>query len=531
MIHAAAAGPLAGLIPRRTVANIHPLAMLGPRDSLATVPLRSYMASTMNDTANLSLKALHDGVQRGEYVHVPNVPIFDEHDEYDWRKTLNGQANPNYGKLVRRYDRARLEQVANRNNHRDNETGSLALIGPGHTIPGGSQIKETDQPAPWGMMANYRVAPFGPGGKTGLLADHYVRKEHEADYRKTFPRRSIEIYYEGSPHQDLIDWCALLRRSSERDLGLVAYSADAYATAQQRFAPWEATVNRVCSANGKPLPAVYSRSDHKLRYSVEDNMPFPPNVDADPGVMPGAPPAAPPQSPGTPPVAPTAPASPAPLTPDEAALADRYMAHYMGSNPWMKTCAAQYGGAMPSATNTTLPAPAGPPPTPPAPVGPLPGASTAPFNQSQGLSDEDKGRMAREQEAGRYAKVQSEMETARAEAAAARQRESDALKRYQMAECEKMVIQLELGNHIHLDRAQEVEALLPLDEAGRYQRCEYIKKHYQRSITDPTILPTGDVPGDDIYQGLTRDRFKAVKQYSREHPGMSWDEAVSKCPK
>lgn len=486
------------------------------------------MATIMNDTASLSLKALHDGVQRGEYVHVPNVPIFDEHDEYDWRKTLNGQANPNYGKLVRRYDRARLEQVANRNNHRDNETGSLALIGPGHTIPGGSQIPETSQPAPWGMMANYRVAPFGPGGKTGLLADHYVRKEHEADYRKTFPRRSIEIYYEGSPHQDLIDWCALLRRSSERDLGLVAYSADAYAQAQQRFAPWEATANRVCSANGKPLPAVYSRSDCKLRYSVEDNMPFPPNVDADPGVMPGAPPAAPPQVPGMP--APAAPASPAPLTPDEAALADRYMAHYMGSNPWMKTCAAQYGGAMPSATNTTLPAPAGPPPTPPAPVGPLPGASTAPFNQSQGLSDEDKGRMAREQEAARYARLEQEFAAARQRESDALAREQAALARYERAECERIVMGLE-SEHIDLDRAAEVEDMLRRDPDARKSRVEHIRKYYRRAITDPTLMQTGDVPGDDIYQGLTRDRFKAVKQYSREHPGMSWDEAVSKCPK
>lgn len=489
------------------------------------------MASIMNDTANLSLKALHDGVQRGEYVHVPNVPIFDEHDEYDWRKTLNGQANPNYGKLVRRYDRARLEQVANRNNHRDNETGSLALIGPGHTIPGGSQIPETSQPAPWGMMANYRVAPFGPGGKTGLLADHYVRKEHEADYRKTFPRRSIEIYYEGSPHQDLIDWCALLRRSSARDLGLVAYSADAYANAQQRFAPWEATANRVCSANGKPLPAVYSRSDHKLRYSVEDNMPFPPNVDADPGVMPGAPPAAPPQVPGMPQATPQA-MTPAPLSPDEASIADRYMAHYMGSNPWMQKCAAQYGAAMPSATNVVPPTPVAPAPTPtpPAPpIGPLT-SSTAPANQSQGLTDEDKGRMAREQEAARYARLEQEFAAARQREADALAREQAALARYERAECERIVMGLE-SEHIDLDRVAEVEDMLRRDPDARKSRVDHIRKYYRRAITDPTLLPTGDVPGDDIYQGLTRDRFKAVKQYSREHPGMSWDEAVSKCPK
>lgn len=464
----------------------------------------------MNDATQLSLQAIQSGVARGEYVHVPAVPIFDEHDEYDWRKTVNGQSNPNYGQLIRRYDRSRLEQVANRNNQRDTQTGSLALIGPGHTIPGAS-VPETSQPAPWGVQANYRVAPFGPGGKTGLLADHYVRKEHYPDYAKTFPRRSIEIYYEGSPHQDLIDWCALLRRSSERDLGLISYSAEAH----QRFSPWEGNPDRVADPTGRVLPACYSRTDQKLRYSMEANMP-------DPNVMipPAQPPAAPPG-----------------LSPEDMAKADAYMAHYMAKNPWMGKAAAQYSAPAPLGPNSAAPpapvdaqppnAPALPPTmTPPA----LPPAPVGPVNPLM-PGEDDKARMQREAEAGRYARMEQELAAARAREAEALQRETAALARYERAECERQMIQLE-SEHIELDRAAEVDALVRLSAAERPQRIEHIKKYYRRSITDPTLLTPGDVPGDrsDAYDGLTPERFRTVTRFMREHPGTTWDTAKKTCP-
>lgn len=138
--------------------------------------------------------------------------------------------------------------------------------------------------------------------------------------------------------------------------------------------------------------------------------------------------------------------------------------------------------------------------------------------------------MAREQEVARYSRMEQELVAARQREADALSREQAAQARYERAECERIVMGLE-SEHIDLDRAAEVEDMLRRDAESRKSRADHIRKYYRRAITDPTLMQTGDVPGDDIYQGLTRDRFKQVKQYSREHPGMSWDEAVSKCPK
>src|SRR5690242_14229299 len=161
-----------------------------------------------------------------EYVRVPCVPIFDEHDEYDAQ-----------GQPVRRFGAAELRTIAGRCNARAQQTGDLSPFGPGHTFDdvydkAGRLIykaREEDQPPPWGYLHNYQLARYGPEGKLAVCADFYVKKQltdnrgqpvDGLQYLKTFPRRSVELWAEDG----IIDWVAVLRRTPQRDLGLLTYA-------------------------------------------------------------------------------------------------------------------------------------------------------------------------------------------------------------------------------------------------------------------------------------------------------------------
>ena len=169
-------------------------------------------------------ESLENITASGEYVCVPNVVCFDEHDEFD-----------RTGKLVRRFDRNKLQKIVDKCNAREQATGDLAVIAPGHSRD--DITNEEHQPPIWGYAANYRVGTFGPQQKLGILCDYYVQKKITTakgdvvdgpTYIRSFPRRSIELWPD-SPSipehaRNTIDWHALLRRSPQRDLGLMAYS-------------------------------------------------------------------------------------------------------------------------------------------------------------------------------------------------------------------------------------------------------------------------------------------------------------------
>lgn len=163
------------------------------------------------DHATASLDAITNG---RDYVPVEGVPIFDAHDEFDAD-----------GNLIRRFDTKKLEDICKRSNQRADETGDLSPVGPGHTIQDGP---ETSQPPVYAYAKNYRVGKFGPSQKTGILVDMYVKKTvddgkgNDVDGLrafKSYPRRSVELWLKDG----YIDWIALLRKTPQRDLGLIAY--------------------------------------------------------------------------------------------------------------------------------------------------------------------------------------------------------------------------------------------------------------------------------------------------------------------
>jgi len=184
------------------------------------------------------------------YVRVPDVACFDEHEE----------RSPD-GKLLRRFTRADLEEIAQSCNERD-ATGTLAPLTFGHTTP--QQPDESKQPEPQGYARTYRVRWDARLGKYVIAVDYYIRKERFAE-AKTYPRTSVELWpgNKKTGEKPIIDPVSLLRRTPQRDLGQWTYSkGDSRAPAGDPV--WR------YSRGGKPC----------LNYSLETAMPEPWEDDA-----------------------------------------------------------------------------------------------------------------------------------------------------------------------------------------------------------------------------------------------------------
>ena len=149
---------------------------------------------------------------------VRGVPFFDEHDEFDQRKTIKNDKgeevpNPNYGQLTRRFDAARLQHICDKNNQRFRKTGDPAARTLGHTRPG---RPESEQPPIFGYAINFRLGRFGPEQTLGILGDDYVLPKMWDQYLE-HPRRSVEFFAD----DDIFDPIASLKRTPERDLGII----------------------------------------------------------------------------------------------------------------------------------------------------------------------------------------------------------------------------------------------------------------------------------------------------------------------
>ena len=102
------------------------------------------------------------------------------------------------------------------------------------------------------------------------------------------------------------------------------------------------------------------------------------------------------------------------------------------------------------------------------------GAPSAGAVITPGFGDEDRQRMQRESEATRYAKLEERVQYLQAQTEVAHLR-------YQRSECERMITQVESEGY-ELDRAAEVDRMVPLDEANRQKHLEYVRKYWTRRV-------------------------------------------------
>lgn len=373
----------------------------------------------MTDRATQSLEHIKES---GEFVPIPDFVIFDEHDEFDEN-----------GKLIRRFDRKKLQKIVDRCNARQETSGDLAVIAPGHSLD--DPKSEEDQPPPWGYGADWRLGRFGPGQKLGIICTAYVRsviktKDGEMvdgpTHVQSFPRRSPEVWpnHAAIPEhaRDSIDWIALLRRAPQRDIGLSVYQ-------------------RNYSADRSPIGSVNRTG--KIRYQMETPMPDPnpvdePRADVSADLPQGDQP---------------------PEGHEEFA---KHLDYAMSNHPHLKQLGAMckkygMGEADPTATNVALPGADAPPP-----------------------ADDDDPAMQRNQRGDvRKSKTQLQLDAQekRIKAMADEQaieRQRLRVQRYEMALSE-------LQGEYELDVAVELEDCAGLDEKGFAKHLDRIKRNYSRT--------------------------------------------------
>lgn len=202
-------------------------------------------------------KSLNHIFNSGEYSVKKDIPVFDAHDEFDAD-----------GKLTRRFGRKELQKIVDTCNKRAEETGTLSPFGPGHTI---TDAPEHLQPFTYGYVNNYRVGEYGPGKKLGILGDFHIRKKVTTPDRKEvdgvkefllYDHRSIELWL----RDGFIDRVALLRRTPQRDLGLVVFEKG-----QQITVPSTGNIFSTAQRNHSYAAAVRGG---KLCYAMEPDMPM-----------------------------------------------------------------------------------------------------------------------------------------------------------------------------------------------------------------------------------------------------------------
>lgn len=412
----------------------------------------------MADRATNSLAHI---TESDEYVKIPDFVVFDEHDEFDEN-----------GKLIRRFDRARLQAIVDKCNAREEKSGDLATIAPGHSLD--DPKSEEDQPPPWGFARNYRLGNYGPGKKLGILCDAYVRKTIETkdgrlvdgpEYVATFPRRSPELWpnHQAVPEhaRNTFDWIAVLRRAPQRDLGLSVY-------------------HRSFSARGQLIGGI--TRNHKLRYQMETPMDpvQDPNADTSADLDPnaeGGDPGAPPEG------------------HEEWA---QHMDYAMGNHPLLKTLQKKYGmgEADPTATNAALPGEGGMPP-----MGDKDPALMQ--NQRRGDVQKTKYQLQLDNQEKRIKATESEL---------ALERQRLRLQKYEME-------LKDLANEYEFDVAGELEDVAGLDEKGFDKHVARIKKNYSRTPVGGDLPLDAHIDPTPANKNLNDPEVGAkVLKYMRDNP-------------
>jgi hypothetical protein len=140
-----------------------------------------------------------------------NVPVIDVHTRTFFREGKHGEKE----KVEETVDEAQLYRIFENSMKRARD-GEYGLVFLGHTDDEGP---ETKQPPIVGYIPTYRFGRHR--GRPTILADVYLKRKYNPDLlTEQFPRRSVEIIGKNEP-DGFIDSLAMLKRSPERDLGLI----------------------------------------------------------------------------------------------------------------------------------------------------------------------------------------------------------------------------------------------------------------------------------------------------------------------
>jgi flagellar motility protein MotE (MotC chaperone) len=176
---------------------------------------------------------------------IPDVPVFDEHTE----------KNPKTGKVLARFDKPRLEKIAEICNRRDAQ-GNLCPLTLGHTL---DDAPESEQPDIVGYARKFRVSWDNLLKRYVIRANYYVRRSAFAEAKK-YPRTSVELW----PEDEFFDPIALIKKTPKRDLGQWIYRKRTGKTVL-RYAMSDSVIEDPAQggSSGMPTPSSPSTSgDH-----------------------------------------------------------------------------------------------------------------------------------------------------------------------------------------------------------------------------------------------------------------------------
>lgn len=394
-------------------------------------------------TVDPAVQALNNFNDPNLWVRRDHVPIFDRHVEHS-----------KDGKVAHDFDEAKLRDIAERSNRREQNTGDACPITIGHTRPGKG---EQEQPPVVGYARNFRVGRFGPRQKLAILATFYFKKNKYKE-AMTYPRRSVELW----PGSWEIDPIALLRRTPQRDLGLLT---DESVERYYRENSQEPVAYARKFASGR-VRLIYSMDQEEQDMDEHDQAPANAGVPSDPNSD--------------------------ELSPEDAGKAMQYMKHYEKHHPVMKHMCAQYakeqggmaadpnlkgGGGMDvtpkkydASASTFVPSGggAGDAAAKPAPA-PMPPAK-----------EDDAMRMQREEQAIMYARQQMEIAQSQEKIEALEKALDAERKERKKARAEQVVIQMQ-AEGFDIDRGSEVNHLADLDETKWDERKAYVRRYHKNT--------------------------------------------------
>ena len=144
-----------------------------------------------------------------KFVKVDDVCVFAEHE------TKDSKGNP------QRYDKAALQAIVDRCNHRIADTGDFATLTDGHTPSKTDAAKGAKQPEVLGFMGPFRVGEIGNvEPRAAIFATQYHFRDSHSKVSK-LPRRSVELWMDPDMSKRFFDPIAALGAETPRlDLGL-----------------------------------------------------------------------------------------------------------------------------------------------------------------------------------------------------------------------------------------------------------------------------------------------------------------------
>lgn len=242
----------------------------------------------------------------------------------------------------------------------------------------------------------------------------------------------------------------------------------------------------------------YSRNSHqeKLRYSMDDTTPVA-AVPAVPAAAPAVPAVAQPE-----------------LDPEHQEMAEKFWAHLSQKVPVLKYMCDQYAA---QAAAPAVPA--------------VPAAVPAVAGATNSLpSDPEKERMQKSQSDIEISRYQRENDDLKARMAALEKANLAREQEAKVARYERDLTGL-IGQGYSFDLAEEVGDSKDMSPEQFAKHVERIKKRYSKRPVGDFIHTADEAPDETTNGGMPKNRLQECLKYHREHPEMTWKDAMEKAPR